>query len=45
MATIAELINFYEGGSKEYEEFLQELICFNGDIPFDIEEVKTNFLC
>ncbi|XP_076247122.1 proline-, glutamic acid- and leucine-rich protein 1 [Calliopsis andreniformis] len=39
MATISELINFYDCNSKEYEEFLQELICFNGDIPFDIEEV------
>ena len=39
MATITELINFYDYNTKEYEEFLQELICFNGDIPFNIEEV------
>ena len=39
MATITELINFYDYNTKEYEEFLQELICFNGDIPFNTEEV------
>lgn len=43
MATITELINFYDYNTKEYEEFLQELICFNGDIPFNIEEVKRSF--
>ncbi|XP_068967263.1 proline-, glutamic acid- and leucine-rich protein 1 [Bombus flavifrons] len=40
MATIMELINFFDHESKEYEEFLQHLICFNGDIPFDVEEVE-----
>nr|XP_031830628.1 proline-, glutamic acid- and leucine-rich protein 1-like [Nomia melanderi] len=39
MATIMELINFYDHSSKEYEQLLQDLICSNGDIPFNIEEV------
>ncbi|CAD1474384.1 unnamed protein product, partial [Heterotrigona itama] len=39
MTTIMELINFFDHDSKEYKEFLQHLICFNGDIPFSIEEV------
>ncbi|XP_034189817.2 proline-, glutamic acid- and leucine-rich protein 1 [Osmia lignaria lignaria] len=39
MTTITELISFFDHNSKEYEEFLQDLICLNGDIPFDIEEV------
>lgn len=43
MATIIELINFYDHNSKEYDKFLQDLICSNGDVPFNIEEVKENF--
>ncbi|XP_076276987.1 proline-, glutamic acid- and leucine-rich protein 1 [Lasioglossum baleicum] len=39
MATIVELINFYDHTSKEYEELLQDLLCSNGDIPLSIEEV------
>ncbi|XP_076380824.1 proline-, glutamic acid- and leucine-rich protein 1 [Megalopta genalis] len=39
MATIMELINFYDHSSKEYEELLQDLLCSNGDIPFNVEEV------
>lgn len=38
-----ELINSFDHESKEYEEFLQHLICFNGDLPFDVEEVKLYF--
>lgn len=40
MATIMDLINFFDHNSKEYNEFLQYLINFNGDIPFNIEKVK-----
>ncbi|CAK9811036.1 Proline-, glutamic acid- and leucine-rich protein 1 [Anthophora plagiata] len=39
MATLMELLNSFDHDSKEYEEFLQTLICFNGDIPFNLEEV------
>ncbi|KOC63926.1 Proline-, glutamic acid- and leucine-rich protein 1 [Habropoda laboriosa] len=39
MATLVQLINSFDHDSKEYEEFLQTLICFNGDIPFNLEEV------
>ncbi|XP_012138499.1 proline-, glutamic acid- and leucine-rich protein 1 [Megachile rotundata] len=39
MTTITELINSFDHNSREYEDFLQDLICLNGDIPFDIEEV------
>ncbi|XP_053978703.1 proline-, glutamic acid- and leucine-rich protein 1-like [Hylaeus volcanicus] len=39
MTTIIELINFYDHSSKEYDRFLQNLICSNGDVPFSIEEV------
>ncbi|XP_043257739.1 proline-, glutamic acid- and leucine-rich protein 1-like [Colletes gigas] len=39
MATIMELINFHDHSSKEYDKLLQDLICSNGDIPFNIEEV------
>lgn len=35
-----ELIDSFDHESKEYEEFLQHLICFNRDIPFDVEEVE-----
>lgn len=38
-----ELINSFDHESKEYEEFLQHLICFNEDLPFDVEEVKLYF--
>ncbi|CAL7943590.1 unnamed protein product [Xylocopa violacea] len=41
MATLIELINSLDHNANEYEEFLQNLICSNGDIPFDIEEVDT----
>ncbi|XP_076752648.1 proline-, glutamic acid- and leucine-rich protein 1 [Xylocopa sonorina] len=41
MATLMELINSLDHNANEYEEFLQNLICSNGDIPFDIEEVDT----
>lgn len=43
MATLMELINFFDHESKEYEEFLQNLIYSNGDVPFDIEEVTLHF--
>lgn len=34
-----DLINFFDQNSKEYNEFLQYLINFSGDIPFNIEEI------
>ncbi|XP_043791348.1 proline-, glutamic acid- and leucine-rich protein 1-like [Apis laboriosa] len=34
-----DLINFFDHNSKEYNEFLQYLINFSGDIPFNIEEI------
>ncbi|XP_078053298.1 proline-, glutamic acid- and leucine-rich protein 1 [Augochlora pura] len=39
MATIMEVINFYDHTSKEYEELLQGLLCANGDVPFNVEQV------